>query len=499
MGEPSTSFSIETNRFMNSGNDPELKRTDYEHSKKVFDVMISVFGIPSFRKNQLEAINAALLNHDVFVLMETGGGKSLCYQLPAICNDSGLSIVISPLKSLIMDQTSKLRSLKADSAAALSSDVSKYERDKIYDVLNSTNVEKLRLLYVTPECMLRDQMQNTLKNLYKRNRLSRFVIDEAHCISQWGHDFRPNYGKLKNIRSLYPTIPIMALTATATMQTRHEIISSLHMKSPKCFLQSLNRWNLKFTVKLKNRSTIADELINLLSTVLKGQVGIIYCLSRADCDKLAQKLKDAHINAISYHAGLSDAVRKEIQHKWITEEVLVAVATIAFGMGIDKPNVRFVIHHSMPKSFEYFYQEVGRAGRDGKLSHCILYYTKSDLKKNLFLINISKIISSNTNAMLNSVNKLHQFYYYCNNKFTCRRVQILNYFGESTNDQRLCSLDMNEKEKMYPCDNCLRSNQFKSIDIAENLKLIFAELKSIKSPIPFGLFSKILCGSMYSN
>ena len=328
------------------------------------------FGFDKFKGNQEAIIKALLDGKDTFVLMPTGGGKSLCYQLPALMSE-GTAIVISPLIALMKNQVDAMRHFSEDDGIAhfLNSSLNKAAIDS---VKNDVVSGKTKLLYVAPESLTKEDNINFLRTI----NISFYAVDEAHCISEWGHDFRPEYRKIRPIINEIGTRPVIALTATATPKVQHDIQKNLGMTDAAVFKSSFNRENLYYEVRTKTKDIDRDIIRYIKSN--PGKSGIIYCLSRKKVEELAETLRVNDINALPYHAGMDSVTRSENQDAFLLEKVDVIVATIAFGMGIDKPDVRFVIHYDIPKSLEGYYQETGRAGRDGGEGQCITFYMNKD-------------------------------------------------------------------------------------------------------------------------
>ncbi|NXV48094.1 BLM protein, partial [Uria aalge] len=465
---PKSSFLMATkNRSDPPANNPALERfrgMKFSHSEGMMNTFHKKFGLHYFRTNQLEAINAALLGEDCFILMPTGGGKSLCYQLPA-CVSAGVTIVISPLRSLIIDQVQKLKTLDI-AATYLTGDRTDADASKIYTQLSKKD-PVIKLLYVTPEKVCASgRLMSALENLYDRKLLARFVIDEAHCVSQWGHDFRQDYKRLNMLRKKFHSVPMMALTATANPRVQKDIQNQLEMLKPQVFTMSFNRHNLKYDVLPKKPKKVAMDCLEWIKKYHPHDSGIIYCLSRHECDTTAAILQKEGLAALAYHAGLTDSNRDLVQKKWINQEgCQVICATIAFGMGIDKPDVRYVIHASLPKSIEGYYQESGRAGRDGEMSHCLLFYSYSDVTRLRRLILMEK--DGNSHTRQTHFNNLYSMVHYCENLVDCRRIQLLAYFGETDFNPTFC-----KDHPEVTCDNCSRKKDYKSRNVTDEVRSI---------------------------
>jgi ATP-dependent DNA helicase RecQ len=375
------------------------------------------FGYDNFRPGQRQIIEDALLNRDLMIVMPTGGGKSLCFQLPALLK-KGLMVVVSPLIALMQDQVEALQK-NGIGATFLNSSLNMHQVRSREDAIVKG---KVKLLYVAPERLVSERFLPFLDLINHEIGISAFAIDEAHCVSEWGHDFRPEYRQLKLLRQRYPNIPTLALTATATDRVRADIIQQLELKQPSIHIASFNRQNLYYEVREKTKSAYA-ELLELVRET-EGS-GIIYCLTRKKVDELTLKLKHDKVSVLPYHAGLSDAERSQNQTSFIRDDVRVMVATIAFGMGINKPDVRFVIHYDIPKNLESYYQESGRAGRDNEPSRCTLFFSFGDVKTIEYLINQK----SEPQEQLIARQQLRQMINYAEGT-DCRRTIQLSYFGE---------------------------------------------------------------------
>ena len=405
------------------------------------------FGFTSFKNLQEPIINNLLKGNDSFVIMPTGGGKSLCYQLPAMILD-GTAIVVSPLIALMKNQVDLIRSNNTNSSIAhvLNSTLNKEE---IENVKNDVLIKKTKLLFLAPETLSKTDTVEFLKRI----TMSFIAIDEAHCISEWGHDFRPEYRKIRDlIDEINPNIKIIALTATATPKVQDDIIKNLKIDNSKIFKSSFNRHNLYYEVRPKNDKTDIDLLKFIKSNT--NESGIIYCLSRKNVEELSQLLNINGVNSLPYHAGLEKKIREENQDKFLKDECDVIVATIAFGMGIDKPDVRYVVHYSVPKSIEGYYQETGRAGRDGGKGHCLMFYSSQEVEKLEKLLSKKKSSERNIGLML-----LKEVATYAESSIS-RRKFLLNYFGEKfdpldNKDHLMDDNLINDKERINVKDQLL--------------------------------------------
>jgi ATP-dependent DNA helicase RecQ len=397
------------------------------------------FGYESFRAGQREIIEASMAGRDTLAIMPTGGGKSICFQLPALLK-TGVTIVVSPLIALMQDQVTALKE-NGIGATFLNSTLTNIEStQRSQAILNGS----IKLVYVAPERLFAEQFLEFLNIINDKMGVAGFAVDEAHCVSEWGHDFRPEYRQLSRIRQLHPDVPVIGLTATATERVREDISQQLQLKQPYIHVASFNRSNLYYEVLPKQGNE--QTYVNLLQQIKRLQgSGIVYCLSRKRVDEIASRLREDGIEAIPYHAGLGNKEREENQTRWIRDDVQVMVATVAFGMGINKPDVRFVIHYDLPKNIEGYYQESGRAGRDGEDSHCTLFLGYGDLETIKFLI--AQKVDPQTNEPLEAEQRiaqqqLRQVVDYAEG-VACRRTILLRYFGEHFHGD--CG----------NCDNCL--------------------------------------------
>jgi RecQ family ATP-dependent DNA helicase len=419
--------------------------------RRMLALLKSHFGYDHFRPLQEEIITKVLAKKDTLALMPSGGGKSLCYQLPALCFD-GLTLVVSPLIALMKDQVDALKS-NGISAEFINSTLAPAE---IARVQTQAKGGQLKILYLAPERLALSGFRSFLGALH----VSLIAIDEAHCISEWGHDFRPDYRNLRILRHDFPAVPVIALTATAAEKVREDILAQLELRQAQTFLSNLNRANLTYLVQAKNGALSA--LVDLLQKH-KDEPAIVYCFSRKDTEALAAGLSAKGLKALPYHAGLDSAVRTETQEKFIRDEVPIIAATIAFGMGIDKPDIGLIVHYALPKTLEGYYQETGRAGRDGLPSECVLFYSYGDRYNWDYFINKYEDSVERENAR----QKLAQVIEFCQIR-TCRRKFLLEYFGEKW-----------PGENCGGCDVCLK--KYPTLSVTQNRRPL---LKRREGPFP---------------
>ena len=429
------------------------------------------FGLDSFRGTQEDIIKNLIAGNDTFVIMPTGGGKSLCYQLPAIISD-GVAIIVSPLIALMKNQVDLVRSYSSKDHVAhfLNSTLNKGQQKIVKDDLTTG---KTKMLYVAPETMTKEENVTFFKEL----KISFFAVDEAHCISEWGHDFRPEYRRLREIMDMIDeNIPVIALTATATPKVQSDIVKNLGLRNPKIFISSFNRPNLYYEVQPKINLDQTNKSIVRFIQQHKNKSGIIYTLNRKTTEDLAKMLMANGIKAVAYHAGLDSKLRADRQDQFLNEDVDVIVATIAFGMGIDKPDVRFVIHYNIPKSIENYYQETGRGGRDGMEGKCILYYSHKDVAKLEHFMRDKPLSEREVGAQL-----INETVSYAESS-VCRRKTLLHYFGEEYNDSKSCG----------HCDNCL--NPKERIEAKDEVVTVLKIVKALEERFPIEYVQLILAG-----
>ena len=444
-----------------------------DKSKCKFDLKYELqqyFGFDSFKGEQEKIINSILTGKDTFVIMPTGGGKSLCYQLPALLSE-GVAIVVSPLIALMKNQVDLIRgySSKDNIAHFLNSTLSKAQQKKVKSDLTEG---KTKMLYVAPETLTKQENIAFFSDL----NISFIAVDEAHCISEWGHDFRPEYRKLRGmINEINVNLPIIALTATATPKVQDDIVKNLELHEPDVYVDSFNRPNLYYEIVPKgSKEQVLKHIVKFINT-MKGKSGIIYTLNRKTTEELASTLHANGITAVAYHAGLEAPLRAQRQDQFLMEKVDVIVATIAFGMGIDKPDVRFVMHYNVPKSLENYYQETGRAGRDGMEGKCILYYSHKDVQKLEHLMRDKPLSEREMGAQLISETLAYV------ESGVCRRRLLLHYFGEEYKTANCCN-----------CDNCL--NPKEKLEVKDSVKITLDAINELDERFGIDYVVNIILG-----